>query len=437
MSKRMSRRSFLSACSGGAVLMGGAAVLDGARRALPSLPGLQAPAPIGGGSGAAPLTITYWSGLKGNLAQAEQALIRAFHASQSEVRVRYQPQAGYSAAAQRLAERGAPQADLALLPDTAWLPLHQAGALAPLDQLAAEARLPLGDMQPGLLNESLRGGSRFWLPFARSTPLFYYNQDAWEAAGLPQRGPQSWQELEEWAPRLSGGGRAAFGHPRDPAALSWLFQAVIWQFGGAYSTPDLRLRLEEPHSLRAAQFYQDSVRGAGWARVSGDLDQAFLGGRVASLLGSSNSIARYSQGARFRVGVAALPRETFAATLTGGAGLAIPAGRPAEHQRAAMRYAAFATSPEAALVWAQATGGLPLRISALDTPRMQGLLAARPGMRTALQQVPLARPQDAARVAVPGGERLIGAGILRILEGGEPAAVWREVGAQLHQAAGS
>lgn len=428
MSKPMSRRSFVRACCGGAALAGGAVVLDGAGRALLGPGAGRAPALAR--AERAPLTISYWSGLRGGLAEAEQALIRAFHTSQSEVRVSYQPQAEYHTAAQRLAAPGGARPDLALLPDTDWLPLQRAGALEPLDQLAAEAGLPFGDMQPALLNESLREGRRTWLPFARSTPLFFYNQDAWAAAGLPQRGPHSWQELREWAPRLSGGGRAALGHPRDPAALSWLFQAVIWQFGGAYSAPDLRLRLSEPHSLRAARFYQDSVR-EGWARPAADLERAFLEGRVASVLASSNGLARYSQAAPFRVGVAALPRETFGATLTGGAGFGIPAGLPAERQRAAMRYVAFASSPEASLAWAEAAGGLPLRLSALETPRMRALLAARPGAQTALEQLRLARPQDAARVAVPGGARRIGAGLARILGGADPAAVWAELGDRL------
>lgn len=424
----MSRRSFLRACCGSAALAGSAAILDGAGQAL--LGSGTRLAPTLTRAGQTPLTVSYWSGLRGNSAEAERALIRAFHASQSEVRVSYQPQADYHTAAQRLATPAGVRPDLALLPDTAWLPLQRAGALEPLDRLAADAGLVFGDMQPGLLNEGLRDGSRTWLPFARSTPLFYYNQDAWAAAGLPARSPHSWLELQDWAARLSGGGRVAFGHPRDPAALSWLFQAVIWQFGGAYSAPDLRLRLNEPHSLRAALFYQDSVR-QGWARSTDNLERAFLDGRVASMLASSNGLARYTQAAPFRVGVAALPRETFGATLTGGAGFAIPAGGPAERQQAAMRYVAFASSPEASLAWAEATGGLPLRLSALETPRMRALLAARPGMQTALDQLRLARPQDAARVALPGGARLIGAGLARILAGAAPVAVWAEVGARL------
>jgi len=30
------------------------------------------------------------------------------------------------------------------------------------------------------------------VPYARSTPLFYYNKDHYAAAGLPDRAPETW-----------------------------------------------------------------------------------------------------------------------------------------------------------------------------------------------------------------------------------------------------
>ncbi|GAB4191082.1 MAG: ABC transporter substrate-binding protein [Roseiflexaceae bacterium] len=431
MSKRMSRRTFLKASGGGLVLVGGTVLLGGS--AL-DLAGRAGPAPsvmasAAGTAAGAGLTIRYWSALSGRAAQAEQALVEEFHRSQTAVRVLVQRPGGYAetARAYAAAARKGNAPDLVMLSDTAWFNLQRDRLLAPLDQRAAAAGIAFGDFAPGLLNEGLHEGQRYWLPFARSTPLFFYNADTWLQAGLPNRGPASWQELADWAPHLAGGGRAVFGHPRDTSALSWLFQSVIWQFGGAYSTPDLRPTLTEPHSLRAAQFYRDTVHGAGWARLSGDLRQDFVAGRVQSMLASSSALADLSANANFRVGVAALPRETFGATLTGGAGLALAAGASAERQAAAMQYVAFATSPENAARWARATGALPVRISALDQPAMRALLAERPGLQAALDQLGHARPQDALRTRTPSGDALIGAGLLRIMSGADPAQVWHHV----------
>ncbi|HEU4321698.1 MAG TPA: extracellular solute-binding protein [Roseiflexaceae bacterium] len=434
MSKRMSRRTFLTASGGGLVLASAAALLGGgaidpsggARRVpLGGTPGVRA------ASGA--LAIRYWSALSGRAARAEQAMVEAFNRSQGAVRVVLEHRGGYAdtARAYATATRNGGAPDLVMLSDTAWFSLQRAALLAPLDRPAADAEIVLGDFAPGLLNEGLHERQRFWLPYARSTPLFFYNADAWARAGLPERGPATWQEFQAWAPRLTGGGRAAFGHPQDASTLSWLFQSVIWQFGGAYSTPDLRPTLAERHSLRAAQFYRDSVHDAGWARFSPDLRGDFLAGRVRSMLASSSALADVGASAGFRVGGSALPRESFGATLTGGAGLSLAAGADPERQTAAMRYVAFATSPANAARWTEATGALPLRLSAQERPELRRLLSERPGLQTALDQLGQARPQDGLRTRTPAGDALIGAGLLRILAGGEPAKVWQDVAARL------
>ncbi len=434
MSKRMSRRTFLKAGGGGLALAGAAALLGGGTldRSGGAQRVLSAGAP-GMGTAGGTVAIRYWSGLSGRAAQAEWALVEAFNHSQGAVRVLLERHGGYAdtARAYAAAARNGGAPDLVMLSDTAWFSLQRAGLLAPLEQPAAQAGIVLGDFAPGLLNEGLHERRRYWLPYARSTPLFFYNADAWARASLPDRGPETWQEFQEWAPRLAGGGRAAFGHPRDTSALSWLFQSVIWQFGGSYSAPDLRPTLAERHSLRAAQFYRDTVHGAGWARLSADLRQDFLAGRVRSMLASSSALAELGAGAGFRVGASALPRESFGATLTGGAGLSLAAGADAERQTAAMRYVAFATGPANAARWAEATGALPLRLSALERPELRRLLAERPGLQTALDQLGHARPQDALRTHSPAGDALIGAGLLRILSGGEPAQVWQEVATRL------
>ena len=51
--------------------------------------------------------------------------------------------------------------------------------------------------------ETVRAGKQVVLPFARSTPIFYYNKDAWAKAGLPDRGPNTWDEFNtDFAPKL-------------------------------------------------------------------------------------------------------------------------------------------------------------------------------------------------------------------------------------------
>ncbi|MDW8145321.1 MAG: hypothetical protein RMJ48_03315 [Roseiflexaceae bacterium] len=67
---------------------------------------------------------------------------------------------------------------------------------------------------------------------------------------------------------------------------------------------------------------------------------------------------------------------------------------------------------------------------------MQKYFAERPNFRTAVEQLPKTRPQDAARVYIRGGDQIIGKGLERItINGEDPAKVWMDVKAQLEEAA--
>ena len=95
-----------------------------------------------------------------------------------------------------------------------------------------------GDYVDSLLADYEFDGRHYALPYARSTPLFYYNKPAWEAAGLPDRGPTSWHEFGEWGPRLQGvvGDRRSAHGWANAQSISWTFEGPNWAFGGASPT---------------------------------------------------------------------------------------------------------------------------------------------------------------------------------------------------------
>jgi sn-glycerol 3-phosphate transport system substrate-binding protein len=90
-------------------------------------------------------------------------------------------------------------------------------------------------------------------PFARRAPLFYYNKDAFAAAGLPDRGPanmgrirrmgaKAWPEAQRYAshgnarcscqdspyqPLIRMASMMPFAHPNSASYVAWLFQGVI------------------------------------------------------------------------------------------------------------------------------------------------------------------------------------------------------------------
>jgi sn-glycerol 3-phosphate transport system substrate-binding protein len=196
------------------------------------------------------------------------------------------------------------------------------------------------------------------------------------------------------------------------------------------------MTMTDPNTLRAAQFYQDTVNKLKWAILSADINKDFTGGVTASAMASTGGLAGIEKNAPFKVGVGFLPKETNFGCCTGGAGLAIPSGAPAEKQAAAMKYIAFATSTDQTGQWSRDTGYMPVRISTKQTEAMTKFFAERPNFKTAVDQLPLTRAQDAARVFVRNGDQIIGKGLERIIVNNEaPSVVFTDVNGELEKAA--
>lgn len=414
----LSRRQLLKGIGMGAGVFALAACAPGA---MPS----AAPASSGSSGESAPaqekVTVVLWSSFNGKNGEAETEVVKRFGEANPDITLDYQFQGSYEETAQKLTAalqaRTAP--DISLLSDVWWFKFYLNQVILPFDDLMAAASVDLTDYQDSLINEGLRQGKHYWVPFARSTPLFYYNKEMWSAAGLPDRGPETWDEFMEWAPKLlkmEGEEMkvAAFEHPDGASYIAWLFQGVAWQFGGKYSDPDFTMHMTDEKTVAAGQFYKDTVHTYKWARPATDVQTDFINGLTAAAMLSTGSMGGVKANAKFEFGTAFLPKKEQFGCCTGGAGLAILSTTPENKQQAATSYIAFASSPEITTFWAQNTGYMPVRKSALESKEMQDYFTEFPQFKTATEQLALTQPQDSARVFVPNGDQIIGKGLERI-----------------------
>ena len=435
MATQMNRRQLLKTLGAGASMMALAACAPA---------GTPSAAPSGESGAAAPaaeaVTVTLWSSFTGANGEAETALVDKFNEEMDgRVTLDYQFQGSYEETAQKvtaaLQARTAP--DVSLLSDVWWFKFYLNQTLAPLDDLLSAQEVDLEDYQDSLINEGVRQGVHYWIPFARSTPLFYYNKEKWEAAGLPDRGPETWMEFMEWAPELvemngSEIATSAFSHPDGASYIAWLFQGVAWQFGGKYSDPDFTMHMTDENTIRAGQFYYDTVHTYKWAVPATDPTADFIAGFTAAAMMSTGSMGGVKNNAEFEFGTAFLPKETHFGCCTGGAGLAILTSCPEEKRPAAMEYIAFASNLENTIFWSQNTGYMPVRKSALEDPTMVAYFEEFPQFKTAVEQLALTQPQDSARVFVPNGDQIIGAGLERItVQADDVATAFADVQATL------
>lgn len=430
LNNQMTRRQLLVGMGAGAGVLALAACAPVGPGAAPAT-GSESAAPS-----TEPMTVVLWSSFSGKNGETETALVDKFNeAYGGEVTVDYQVQGNYEETAQKVtaALQAQTAPDVSLLSDVWWFKFYLNQALVPVDDLASIENVDFTDYQDPLINEGLRMEKHWWVPFARSTPLFYYNKEKWAAAGLPDRGPETWDEFMEWAPNLveTEGDEmtvSAFAHPDGASYIAWLFQGVAWQFGGSYSDPDFTMHLADETTVAAGQFYKDSVHEYKWALPSKDIQTDFINGLTASMMASTGSMGGVKANAQFEFGTAFLPKKDYFGCCTGGAGLSILTACPEEKRPAAMKYIGFVSNPENTAFWAQNTGYMPVRKSAATGESMTAYYAEFPQFETAVKQLELTRPQDSARVWVPNGDQIIGKGLERItVQSEDVATVFAEV----------
>ncbi|WP_250446315.1 ABC transporter substrate-binding protein [Actinotalea sp. C106] len=365
-------------------------------------------------------SLTFWSNHPGESKEVEEEMIAAFEAEHGiEVNL-VSAGANYEELAQRFnaALAGGDLPDVVVVSDVTWFNFALTDALAPMDELWETVGVDSDGYVDSLREDYAFDDGHYALPYARSTPLFYYNKDMWEAAGLPDRGPETWDEFAEWGADLqeSAPDVAPLVAPDGSNYLDWLFQGMIWTFGGAYSD-EWEPTFTSDESVEAGEFLQEQVESGNIA-ISNDSTNQFGAGQAAAVLASTGSLGGLTETAQFAFGTAFLPGPQPGVT-TGGAGLGIPAGIDQARQEAAMELIAFLTDTENTVTFSQATGYMPVQKAALENEDTIAYLEENPNARTALEQLEVTASQDYARVFVPGGGARIGAALDRITTGGE------------------
>ena len=143
--------------------------------------------------------IDFWSNHPGKSQDVEKAIIEKFHAKFPDIRVNLVTAgANYEEIAQKFQTSQAAKSGLpgvVVLSDVWWFRYFTNGSIIPVDALVKQLDIKLDDFRQSLVDDYKYNDKQWALPYGRSTPLFYYNKDHFQAAGLPDRAPKTWQEF--------------------------------------------------------------------------------------------------------------------------------------------------------------------------------------------------------------------------------------------------
>jgi sn-glycerol 3-phosphate transport system substrate-binding protein len=358
------------------------------------------------GAAGAATEIELWHAMHGAPGEEVEALARRFNASQREVHLKVVYQGGHDqtysrALAAHFSGKG-PHLVQVYEAGSAGL-MGWRGAIKPAWQVMADAgeRLDAHSLVPAVASTfSDASGKLLALPFNSTTPILYYNKNAFRRAGLdPERPPRTWYEMVGMLGALVESGMACGYATAWPSWVLlenmslWHNQAFATRGNGLGGT-DARL-VFNTHLMMRFIAMLSSWSKAGYFTYTGREDEAearFADGECGVLTASSAAQSRIALSAKFAFGASYLPYYDDVPgapqnTVAGGAGLWAFGGKKPHEYRAVAKFFSFLLLPEVQARWHQRTGYLPLTTAAYEMTRKSGFYRSHPGHEIALRQL--------------------------------------------------
>jgi sn-glycerol 3-phosphate transport system substrate-binding protein len=368
------------------------------------------------GALAEPITINWWFAHGGRLGEKVQSIVADFNSMQNKYKVVATYKGNYSdtmtAGIAAFRSKSPPHILQVFEVGTATM-MAAEGAIKPVYEVMAESGLPF---DPNAYLSTVAGyyttseGKMLSMPFNSSTPVLYYNVEAFEKAGLdPNKPPKTWPEVADYARKLT-----AVGYPGG-FSTAWISWIHLENFSAWHNAPfgtksngfeglDTEFVFNSPlhvkHVQQLADWQKEKIFVYGGRRNKGNA--LFSSGEVAMYTESSAGYAGFKKTCKFDFGTSMLPYWPDAAgapqnTIIGGASLWVLQGHSPEEYKGVAAFFNYLSKAEVQADWHEFTGYLPITLAAYDLKKKQGFYNQNPQMETALKQMTLNKPTSNSR----------------------------------------
>lgn len=358
------------------------------------------------GSAHAATDITFWHSMEGPLGERVSAQASDFNKSQSDyiVHAVYKGAYGESMNAGIAAFRAGNAPDILQVFEVGTATMMAAkGAIMPVQEMSEKAGDPINpaDFLGAVAGYySLPDGKLVSMPFNSSTPVLYYNKDAFIKAGLnPDQPPKTWKDVATAGKALRAAGMEC-GY-----STAWPSWVQLENFGAWHNTPyatedngfggpDARLEINKPlyvkHMSNLAQMSKDGTFTYGGRGDAGNA--LFTSGKCGMYTGSSGMRASVIKTGQFAFGTTTLPyyEDVQGApqnSIIGGASLWVFANKAPEVYKGVTKFFKFLSSPEQAAAWHQGTGYVPVTKAGYELTKASGFYDKNVGTEIAVKQL--------------------------------------------------
>jgi sn-glycerol 3-phosphate transport system substrate-binding protein len=359
--------------------------------------------------------VTWWHAMGGELGTKLEEIVAGYNASQSDYVVTpvYKGSYAETMTAAIAAFRAGEQPEIVQVFEVGTGTMMAAkGAVYPVYQLMADmgAAFNPDDYLPTVVGYYTDlEGNMLSMPFNSSTPIFYYNKNAFEAAGLdPETPPKTWEELEAFSRQIIEAGAATCGFTTGWISWAQLENFSAWHnlpigtlengFGGLGAELTVNGPLQVKHWENLKKWQDEGVFQYGGPGGAADAPAKFYTGECAMYMNSSASRAGVlANAADFEVGFGMLPHYEGTEpqnSIIGGATLWVLQGADEAQYKGVADFFTYLSSAEVQADWHQFTGYLPITQAAYELGQSQGYYEANPGSDVAIKQMTLNPPTE-------------------------------------------
>ena len=342
--------------------------------------------------------IEWWHAMGGALGERVEEIAQNYNLSQSEFTVVpvYKGNYGETMTAGIAAFRAGKPPHIMQVFEVGTATLMGAeGAVKPVHELMAESDVnfdPNAYISAVTSYYTTSDGKMLSIPFNSSTPVLWWNKDAFEKAGLdPETPPKTWPEVGEFARKLIATGyECGF----STAWISWIHleNFSAWHnvpfgtkengFAGADTEFSFNSPLHVKHIQQLADWQKEKIFVYGGRRNLGNAK--FTSGECPMYTESSAGYGGFKAGAEFEFGTANLPywpdvEGAPQNTIIGGASLWVMGGHSDDAYRGVADFFNFLSLPMVQAYWHANTGYVPITTAAYELMNHLKFYESNPG----------------------------------------------------------
>ena len=280
------------------------------------------------------------------------------------------------------------------------------GAIYPVYKLMADTNTPFDQSiyLPAVISYYTTPDDKLLsLPFNSSTPVMWYNKDAFAKAGIANP-PKTWDDVMAASKKLVASGmKCGFSFGWQSWVMvenysAWHNLAIGTKQNG-FTGLDTEFRFNNDKVASVMQAIADSQKDKlfRYGGRRGESLTMFTNAECGMWMNSSAYYGSIKKQAKFNYGQTMLPLNSSIASkpqnsIIGGATLWVLAGKPKGDYKGVAEFFKHMSSAEVQAMWHQETGYVPITTEAYELSKKQGFYDRNPGTDTAIKQLSLNQP---------------------------------------------